>query len=99
MTDAASRTHVAPAAWLAAIGLGLWMATAAPGAAQSDAPLETLLQKLGAYVQQYEKDTAAVVSEEVYWQHVDAADRNTARRELQASMRAKSRFVNGSCLV
>jgi len=67
---------------LALIACGLWMGALAQVAAQADVPLDTLLQRLGDYVQRYERDTAAVVSEEQYWQHMDAADRLTPAERL-----------------
>lgn len=42
----------------------------APRPADSDNSLPALLVRLGAYVDQYERDLAAVVSEEQYWQEV-----------------------------
>lgn len=60
----------------------------AQGRATSDVPLETLLLRLGTYVDAFETRVAAVVSEEHYWQQMDAASRNVPaeRRVLKSDV-------------
>ena len=56
-----------------AIGVALVCATGFPGSAQQAEPdngLPALVERLGQYVDQYERDLATIVSEEVYLQEV-----------------------------